>query len=323
MNQTPEPQVEAASQAPGEQVPGLSETTWQGAEEPDLPRPTPLQYARGVIRVFGFVVVTLLLLPFFFVARALGRKWDRAVAALWCRCGLWLAGVKLKKIGEPIRNGGAVMANHASWLDIMAIGATAPVHFVAKSEIEGWPIFGWMGKISNTVFIARRRIEAKAQERKLSARARGGDLLCIFPEGTSSDGLRILKFKSALFSIFVPSLTDGGEEVPGIPAQPVALVYHAPPGMPESFHGWWGSMSLVDHVRSVVCLGKGGAVSVVYMHPLEPEGGADRKALAAATEHAVREAHRALLDGKTPRLDHGVERLRADLAEKRERKAGK
>lgn len=311
MSETPETRVAAPSYDSG-----WSEATWQGEDPPPLPKPTVLQYARGVFRIAGFILATLLLLPPFFVARALGGGRDRAVAALWCRSGLWLAGLSIERHGKPMRQGGAIMANHISWLDIMTIGATAPVHFVAKAEVEGWPVFGWIAAISNTVFIARRRTEAKAQERKLSARARGGDLLCIFPEGTSSDGLRVLRFKSALFSIFLPSVTDGGEEIEGIPAQPTAIIYHAPPGRPANFHGWWGTMGLVENIRDVVCLGKGGRVTVVYMDPLHPEPGTDRKAMAAAAEHAVREAHQSVLAGATPRLDHGVARLRELQAEK-------
>lgn len=289
--------------------PGWSEATWQGAEPPALPTPTLLQRVRGVYRVTGFLLATLALLPIFFAARAMGGRRDRAIAALWCRAGLWLAGVRLTTYGTPMRTGGAIMANHASWLDIMAIGAAAPVHFVAKSEIANWPVFGWIGKISNTVFIARKRAQAKEQEKMLSQRASEGDLLCIFPEGTSSDGLRVLPFKSALFSIFV----NGSAGEHGARVQPVALRYFAPPGLPPSFHGWWGRMPLFGHVVALVCLGHGGRAAIAFLPPMEPGPQDTRKTLAAAAERAVREAHRTLGEGGTPDVGDGSRPQRPPL----------
>lgn len=264
--------------------PGWTAATWTGADPPPPPVPTWAQSARGAARLGFFVFATLALLPIFFLARALGGRLDRRVAALWCGIGARASGLRVRKIGRPLAGGGALLVNHASWLDIMVVGASAPVHFVAKAEIEGWPIFGWIGKISNTVFIARRRAEAKAQELLLARRAAEGDLLCLFPEGTSSDGLRVLPFKSSLFSMFYGDRDGAAGRVA---AQPVS-VHYAPQGALEpNFYGWWGRMALFPHIWSVVCLSAGGVATIEFHDPLDLDSFADRKALAAAAERRV------------------------------------
>ncbi|MCI4664419.1 MAG: 1-acyl-sn-glycerol-3-phosphate acyltransferase [Neomegalonema sp.] len=270
--------------------PGWSDSTWIGGDPEPRPTPTALQHARGVFRLAAFALSTLALLPLFFIARAIGERRDRYIAAMWCASGVRLCGLKIRQVGEPI-SGGALLVNHASWIDILLIGARAPVHFVAKAEVSGWPIFGWIGRISNTVFIARKRAEAKAQEQLLAGRARGGDLLCLFPEGTSSDGMRVLPFKSSLFSLFFVKDVEAGEgaaEERPMLAQPVSIHFAPRSGLPKSFYGWWGKMDLFGHIMAICKLG--GGVATLHFHPpLNPADFPNRKALAAEAERKVRE----------------------------------
>ncbi|MBX2855739.1 MAG: 1-acyl-sn-glycerol-3-phosphate acyltransferase [Rhodobacteraceae bacterium] len=282
---SPEPLEETQGAAPARLGdPGWNEATWNGADPEAAPPKSLLSATGGVLRLLLFVAVTLVLLPPFFAARALGGRRDRAIAALWCGAGLSLCGLRTVQKGDPMRSGGALLANHASWIDILVIGWLAPVHFVAKAEVSGWPLFGWIGRISNTVFIERRRTEAKAQERQLAERARDGDLLCIFPEGTSSDGLRVLPFKSSLFSMFFAHEVDGSAPVA---AQPVTVDYRPNVGLPRSFYGWWGRMALFTHLWDVVCLSRGGEVVVTFHTPLDLGIHGDRKSLAAAAQRDV------------------------------------
>ncbi|MEL6977144.1 MAG: lysophospholipid acyltransferase family protein [Pseudomonadota bacterium] len=269
--------------------PGWNASTWVGGEPDPAPDATLFQRALSVARLLAFALATLALLPLFFAARAMGGRADRRVAGWWCACGAWCCGLSVRRRGAPLGGGGALLVNHASWLDIMAIGSTAPVHFVAKAEVERWPIFGWIGRISNTVFIARRRAEAKAQEALLARRAGGGDLLCLFAEGTSSDGLRVLPFKSSLFSMFFQETGEGdGVASVGIAAQPVTIHYAPTPGLPRSFFGWWGRMPLFPHILNVTRLGAGGVATVIYHPPIDLSRFGDRKALAAEAERVVR-----------------------------------
>lgn len=263
--------------------PGWNDSTWTGTEPSAPPPKTIVDKLRGALRLLLFVLATLVLLPPFFIARAMGGRRDRRIAALWCGAGMALCGLRARQVGAPLTGGGALLANHASWLDIMTIGWLAPVHFVAKAEVSGWPLFGWIGRISNTVFIERRRTEAKAQERYLIDRARGGDLLCVFPEGTSSDGLRVLPFKSSLFAMFFT-------EAESVAAQPVTVAYQpARPDLAPSFYGWWGRMALFQHIWDVTCLSRGGLVTVIFHPPLDRAEHGDRKLLATAAQQRVAE----------------------------------
>ncbi|MEO1291224.1 MAG: 1-acyl-sn-glycerol-3-phosphate acyltransferase [Pseudomonadota bacterium] len=268
---------------------GRGSATWNEVAPAPRPRKSPVQVVMGLLRILGFVLVTLILLPFFFLARASGRGRDRRVAALWCGAGMWLSGLSVRAEGERLRHGGMLLCNHASWLDILVLGWLVPVHFVAKAEVASWPFFGWIGRISNTVFIERRRAKAREQQRVLAERVEQGQLLCLFPEGTSSDGQRVLPFKTTLFALFYPENGPAAD----IPAQPASIHYRPRNGLPKSFYGWWGSMSLFDHIWDVVCLSTRGEVVVRFHPPVAPNGLADRKALAGAVEVAVAEGRRA------------------------------
>ena len=104
--------------------------------------------------------------------------------------------------------------------------AAAPF-LVSKAEVRDWPGIGFIGRAIGTMFIDRRPAEAKRQEAELHARLARGDRMAIFPEGTSTDGLRVLPFKSSLFGVFfAPELKDR------LFVQPVTIRYRPAPGLP-------------------------------------------------------------------------------------------
>jgi 1-acyl-sn-glycerol-3-phosphate acyltransferase len=93
-----------------------------------------------------------------------------------------------------------VVSNHISWLDIHVINALFPMRFVEKKEVASWPVFGWFAKKLNTLFIDRQKSgHSRDVSDQMALALREGDRICIFPEGTSSDGLSVLKFKPNLF----------------------------------------------------------------------------------------------------------------------------
>ncbi len=142
-----------------------------------------------------------------------------------CRAALRILGLRLTVSGTPMAERGAVVANHSSWLDIFTLNAIQRVYFVAKSEVSGWPGIGWLARATGTVFITRRGVEAKAQQEIFEARLRAGHKLLFFPEGTSTDTIRVLPFKSSLFQAFY---THGLDRLMFI--QPVTVIYRAPEG---------------------------------------------------------------------------------------------
>lgn len=213
----------------------------------------------------------------------LHRPWTPHITQFVCRSVFVILRLPLVVRGQVMRQRGAVVANHASWLDIFALNAAQRGYFVAKSEVEHWAAIGWLARATGTVFIARKGSEAKRQQALFEERLRAGHHLMFFPEGTSTDSVRVLPFKSTLFAAF---WSHGLEEVMWI--QPVTLAYRAPEGCDPRFYGWWGDMEFAGHLLMVLAQARQGRVEVVFHDPVPVEAFADRKALAAHCEAEVR-----------------------------------
>jgi len=203
-----------------------------------------------------------------------------------CRLALRVLRVRLEVTGRPMTRPGASVANHAGWLDILVLNAAHRVYFVAKSEVAGWRVIGWLARITGTVFIARKPAEAQKQQVLLARHLRAGHRILFFPEGTSTDSLRILKFKSTLFSaFFVPEL--------GLPqyVQPVTVVYHVPEGEDPRHYAWWANMNFLGHLLRLVTTPGPGRAEVIFHPEVAVADFADRKLLSRHAEAAVRSAH--------------------------------
>ena len=262
-------------------------TTWNAACPPALPPASTLARVRGIVRLTTLILMTLLALGIFLLGRALRAVLGRwivfhfAAARLWSRLCLMLAGVRLRVEGTPVR-AGALVANHSSWIDILALRSVRLIYFVSKAEVAKWPGIGFIASVTGTVFINRKRAEAKRQEAILRERIAADQLLCFFPEGTSTDSRRVLPFKSSLFSAF---FEDGrGTD---ITVQPVTIRYIAPSGLPDTFYGWWGDMSFEGHIWDVMTRSRGGEVRVTFHPPQLTRDYADRKLLAEKCQHMV------------------------------------
>lgn len=256
--------------------------TWDAVEPPELSEPGFLKKLGGALRVSLLVFVTVICVVIFLIGRGLRGilgKWVTfhfGIAWVWARLCLMLAGLRLRVSGRPISQG-SLVANHSSWLDILALRSVRLIYFVSKAEVANWPGVGFITRITGTVFIERRRSHAKVQEQMLRDRMDDDELLCFFPEGTSTDGLQVLPFKSSLFSAFY----DGGDGTT-VPVQPVSVRYRPPQGadLPANFYGWWGSMGFEKHIWDVVTRSRNGQVDVIFHDPVTAKEFADRKQLA-------------------------------------------
>lgn len=264
---------------------------WNGAQPPDLAPLTIAERARLCLRAPLALLWLLGSFAIFLVLRGfdqlLSRRGDRAVAPgmvrVWARGALRLLGLRTEVRGTPMRMPGALVANHSSWLDIVALQSAARVNFVSKAEVAAWPVIGFIGRAIGTVFIERRATEARRQAETLGARLARGDRLCLFPEGTSSDGQRVLPFKSSLFGVFLePEIGEGAR------TQPVTLRYHPRPDLPATLYGWWGEMEFGGHLVSLLARSTGGRVEITFHPALDPAALGNRKALSSAAETAVR-----------------------------------
>lgn len=200
-----------------------------------------------------------------------------------CKGALKLLGLRLERRGEPMQGRGALVSNHASWLDIFAINALQRVYFVSKSEVAGWAGIGWLARATGTVFINRHARDARLQKEVFEARLRAGHHLCFFPEGTSTDGARVLAFKPTLFAAF---FSHGLADI--LQIQPVTLAYLAPASRDPRFYAWWGALAFSPHLLRILATATGGRVVVVFHPPVRVADFPGRKELARHCETAVR-----------------------------------
>ena len=236
----------------------------------------------------GLVLVRLIERPLFGNTRPVTPHITQFV----CRVAFRIMGIGLRIHGKPMVQRGAVVANHASWLDIFALNAAQRVYFVSKSEVAAWPGIGWLARATGTVFIARKSADAKLQQGVFEARLRAGHRLLFFPEGTSTDTLRVLPFKPTLFAAFY---THGMEHVMHI--QPTSVIYSAPIGADSRFYGWWGDMDFASHLKTVLAAPRHGFVDVILHDAMAVDDFPNRKALSAACEEVIRRSHQTHLAG--------------------------
>ncbi|HUB44432.1 MAG TPA: lysophospholipid acyltransferase family protein [Acetobacteraceae bacterium] len=200
-----------------------------------------------------------------------------------------LMGVHVRVIGTPAapRPGRPVVfvSNHSSWVDVPVVGGVLDGCFVAKGEVARWPLINLIAWLGRTVFVTRRRGTAARERDAMRARLRSGDNLILFPEGTSSDGSRVLPFRSSFFAV---AEVNGGQ-APLI--QPVSVVYDRLGGLPTGrtwrpVFAWYGDMDIASHFLRLA-QHSGLRVTVLLHAPLDPARYPDRKVLAQATWRIV------------------------------------
>ncbi len=217
-----------------------------------------------VRRIAAYLVWTLLLMPIQGIGLILRRPWVAQLPRFYHRRCCRILGFDVRQIGEPVAARPVLFAsNHISYIDIAVLGSLIPGSFVAKSEIAGWPFFGWLAKLQRSVFVDR-QVRSTAQQRDaIAERLAVGDALILFPEGTSGDGNFVLPFKSALFSVVF------NKDMPII-VQPVSVAYTRLDGLPigrrlRSLFAWYGDMALAPHLWRL--LGLGELEAIVEFHP--------------------------------------------------------
>lgn len=222
----------------------------------------------------------------------LQKSYPHAYHRFLCR----LFGIRLNVIGKPVTDRGVLMvANHTSYFDILVMSGVARVSFVAKEEVKRWPLFGLMARLQRSVFVDRGKRSASARSaREIRDRLRQGDTLVLFPEGTTTDGNRIIPFKSALMGAVESKLgSDADGNTIYVPVQPVSISYVGFYGLPlgrenRPFYAWYGDMGLLGHIWEAF---KTGPLDVVveFHPPLSVGPGFGRKQIAGIAETQVRD----------------------------------
>ena len=236
---------------------------------------------RGAFRLLSYLLLTLAVLPIHLVALALRlTPVVRWLPVLYHRVVCIILGIKVKVNGRR----STVMptlfvCNHVSYLDIEVLGGSIPGCFVAKAEVATWPFFSTLAKAQRTIFVDRRSSKTSNSRDEMLKRLDTGDNLMLFPEGTSSDGTRVLPFRSALFAVAQLRRDDRP-----IVVQPVAISYTRLDGIPlgrywRPLFAWFGDLDLVPHLWQMVCLGETEAV-ITFFPPVDIDKLGDRKKLA-------------------------------------------
>ena len=230
---------------------------------------------RGVgagCRVVILAVVTLPLLALQLVLHFCGPRASGVIPVLFHRLSLKMLDVRVNVVGQPLAPGPClIVANHVSWLDICVLGSLTRLSFVAKKEVAGWPVFGLFAKLQRCLFVDReKRAATGIFKENMRQRLDQGDLLVLFPEGTSSDGNRILPFRSALMGAveFGTSANAAGEKN-AIKVQPVSIAYTRLHGLPmgrqfRPYFAWYGDMEMLSHIWELMNMGPSNIV--VHVH---------------------------------------------------------
>lgn len=225
----------------------------------------------------------------------------RHMPVIFHRYVLWAMGVRVERHGVPDRNRPLlIVANHLSWLDILVISSLFPVSFIAKSEVGEWPLFGALARLQRSVFVERaRRGKTGEVNQVIAARMQNGDAMVLFAEGTTSDGTRVLPFRSALIgaaqaatagegeAAFVQSLNIAYPQIGGLPVMRAEMPLIA----------WYGDMDLLPHLTDLLTL-PGITARIAFGKTREVTPQSDRKALARALENEVRNSHVTAMTGR-------------------------
>lgn len=269
------------------------------------PRPTarPLRATGRIIAVLAWSLPAIVLQTALLAAsRRAAQRFARCHWRMICR----LIGLRVRVLGaRPVpradRRPVLYVSNHSSWIDIAVLGGRLYACFIAKEEVAGWPLIGTIARLGRTVFVRRARTSTGRERDTMQARLAEGDSLILFPEGTTSDGARVLSFRSAFMSIALTPAGPGG--LPPI-VQPVAVVYDRAAGLPvmraqRPLFAWYGDMAIGPHLWQL-CQHHGLRASLLLLPPLDPAEFADRKALTRAVWRAVAEGAATLRQNREP-----------------------
>ncbi|WP_245724755.1 lysophospholipid acyltransferase family protein [Micromonospora citrea] len=242
-----------------------------------------LRRAGRLLAVLGMLGAGALLAPLLPVLPA----GERAAAVRgWARGTLRALGVRLAVRGRAPRRAALLAANHASWLDVLALLAVAPARMVAKREVRSWPLVGLLAAAAGTVLVDRSRPrDLPATVARVAAALRAGRPVAVFPEGTTwcgaadAPGCRPRRgFRPALFQAAVDA---------GAPVVPVRIGYRcAATGAATTAAAFVGDDDLLRSLTRVLAA-RGLEVRVAVSAALYPARDADRRLLARAAESAV------------------------------------
>lgn len=243
---------------------------------------TAFRLARAALHVLAGVTIATIM-PW------LPEPARQRIKARWSRQLLGILGVRLVAQGTPVASG-LFVANHVSWLDILAINALAPASLVSKHEVRRWPVIGWLSAQAGTLFIERgSRLAAQRTREHLVGELRRGGRVGFFPEGTTGLGEHVLPFHGALFQSAIDA---------GAPVTPVMLRYTGANGQPTGVTAYVGDITFWTSVRSII--GSSGLTARVTFLSALDSGHSDRRHLAHHSHQLIAHALAAAITPSRP-----------------------
>ena len=257
-----------------------------------IARPGVLAKARAIRRALAMVLVTVLTCiawslgaTCMFWSRERRHAWRRILMRQWCRFGCLALGIRVKVRGALPKDAQYLVANHLGYLDILVLGSQANAAFVSRADVEHWPVIGWLAKQFDTVFLERsKKRDLPTVNAGLKERLERGEIIVMFPEGTSASGEGLLPFRS-------PSLGPPSEHGSAVAA--ACLRYTTGKGDPDQMHcvAWWGDMEFAPHAAAMLSVSR---IDAVVAFAPAARRNADRKQLAAELQQDVESLFREL-----------------------------
>ncbi|WNO54710.1 lysophospholipid acyltransferase family protein [Stakelama saccharophila] len=238
---------------------------------------------RLAIRLALLFVATLVAVPLYYLWRLFRfpNPWPRLFLGACAR----IVGARVRRVGTPLRRNVFYIANHLSWIDILAMAGASGTAFIAKAELEKTPVIGWLASFNRTVYVSRQdRMGVAAQIERLREALAENWAITVFPEGTTTDGRSLLKFKTAMLRVLEPPPA-------GVMVQPVMLDYH---DAGEDI-AWIGAESGKDNAMRILARRGSFPVSLHFLDPFSPADHAGRKAIAAESRRRIEQALTAAL----------------------------
>jgi 1-acyl-sn-glycerol-3-phosphate acyltransferase len=241
---------------------------------------TPLTWMerlRLTLRTIALIGLILIFVPLHYLYRIFA--YGSPFPMLFLRYAARVAGAKVETVGTHLKRDVFYVANHVSWLDILALAGASGTAFVAKAELAQAPVVGWLASLNRTVFVKREhRMGVAEQINALKEALEDNWSVTVFPEGTTTDGQSLLPFKTSMLSVLEPP-------PPGVLVQPVLLDY----GEVAEWIGWVGDESGVNNAKRVLSRKGTFTLRIYFLEPFSPEEFHGRKAIGAESRRRIEE----------------------------------
>ena len=224
-----------------------------------------------LVHVVRGLLICAFIFPFVSPARRVAR------VGPWCAAMLRVLGIRVVVQGEVHAAPVMIVANHVSWIDILAINAAHTARFVSKADIRRWPVIGWLTACGGTLFIEReRKRDAMRVVHQVAQALQEGHVIAVFPEGTTSDGHGVLPFHANLLQAAITT---------GVPVQPLALRYADATQPVSPAAAYIGDTSLLQSLWWVVMAE--GLTAQVTVLPAHYSAHAQRRELSEAVRAGI------------------------------------